>query len=213
MRTLAYDIVIMVNCAMSLNFTGAKTYALQRLQELPSTLTYHAVTHTRDDVVPAAEGLGILEYFTRDDRMLLSTAAWFHDLGYLERYNDNEVIAVRIAQEVLPKLKYSPKQVEVVCNIIMATRLPQSPHTPLEMVMADADLSSLGGKNFLQCEHALRQEFARMGRAYTDEAWYTYQQQFLREHNYFTAAAHELYDAQKAVNLAIVENLLAQINQ
>jgi uncharacterized protein len=44
------------------DFEGARTYALMRLaQELPETVTYHSVHHTRDDVVPTVERLALAE--------------------------------------------------------------------------------------------------------------------------------------------------------
>jgi len=192
------------------DFERAKAYALGRLQELPPVLTYHGIGHTRDHVVPAAEQLAALEGCSADDLALLSTSAWFHDLGYLERHDDNEVIAVRMAQDILPKLNYSPQHIQVISGIIMATRLPQTPHTQLESIIADADLSTLGHKDFLKHESALRQEFSQFGRIYDDKAWFSYQLEFLQQHQYFSPSAHRCYDEQKRLNIAAVEKLLAE---
>src|SRR5688572_6602366 len=94
---------------------AAKHYVLQRLEhELAPLLTYHSIAHTRDYVVPAVQKLATLEGVADQDIVLLSTAAWFHDLGYIERHDNNEVIAVRIAQEVLPSLRYSAAQIQVI---------------------------------------------------------------------------------------------------
>lgn len=44
------------------DFEQAKLYAMQRLEaELPPQRVYHNVAHTRDDVVPAAERLAVME--------------------------------------------------------------------------------------------------------------------------------------------------------
>src|ERR1041385_181766 len=94
------------------DFDGAKRYALNRLQELSPILTYHSIVHTRDIVVPAAEQIAALEGFAGEDMTLLLTAAWFHDLGYIERHDNNEVISVRMAQEVLPTLHYTSAQIQ-----------------------------------------------------------------------------------------------------
>lgn len=195
---------------MSADFEGAKRYALQRLAELPPVLTYHSIAHTRDDVVPAAEQLAALEGFGDEEIMLVATAAWFHDLGYLERHDHNEVIAVEMVQVILPTLHYSPSQIQVICEVIMATQMPQTPRTPLSAIIADADLSMLGSPHFLDYEKALRQEFAAFGSVYDDAGWYAYQLGFLQQHQYFTASAHRLYDDQKQQNMTIIANLLAQ---
>jgi uncharacterized protein len=177
--------------------------------ELSPTLTYHGVAHTRDQVVPAAEKLARLEGFDNEDIMLVSTATWFHDLGYVERHEDNEVVAVRMAQEVLPTLGYSATQLQIISDLILVTRLPQMPKTKLEGVIADADLSVLGSEHILEHIQALRSEFAAFGKVYSDEAWYAYQLQFIQQHSYFTASARTLYDPQKRLNIATIERLLA----
>jgi uncharacterized protein len=191
------------------DFAGAKQYALQRLErDLPSNLTYHSIAHTRDNVVPATEQLATLEGVSEENAMLLSTAAWFHDLGYIERHTDNEVIAVRIAGEVLPSLGYNAAQLQTICDIIMATHLPHTPQNQLEAIMEDADLDTLGREDFMTKVHALRAEFASFGTAYTDEEWYTIQRDFMTQHRYFTASAQKLRDAQKVKNIAVIKALL-----
>jgi uncharacterized protein len=177
-------------------------------RELAPTLTYHAVAHTRDHVVPAAEKLAALEGFATDEVILVSTAAWFHDLGYIERHDSNEEIAVRMAQEVLPALGYSTTHIQTICDVIMVTRLPQTPKTRLEAVLADADFAVLGSDNILEHIQALRTEFAIFGNVYDDDAWYAYQLHFLQQHAYFTTSARRLFDPQKQSNIVKIEQLL-----
>jgi uncharacterized protein len=193
---------------------SAKQYALQRLEdELAATLTYHSVAHTRDRVVPAAERIAQLEGIRAPEALLVSTAAWFHDLGYIERHEDNEIVGVRIAQKILPKFKYSVEQIRVISNIIMATRLPQTPHNLLESIMADADFESFGSEDFLEQMAAIRNEFEANGSRYDDVGWYTYQLEFLQKHQYFTASARRLYDPQKQINTATIELFLAEAGE
>jgi uncharacterized protein len=176
----------------------ASQYALGRLQrELPPQLFYHGIAHTRDDVVPAARRLAELEQVDGEDLLLLTTAALYHDLGFIEQYEDNEVISVRIAAESLPDFGYRPAQVDVVSRIIMATRLPQTPQTLPEEIMADADLDVLGRDDFWTKNAALRAELTAFGKQTSDEAWYRSQLRMLQTHRYFTASARMLRDAGK----------------
>lgn len=191
------------------DFERAKNYAKDRLEhELPATLFYHSIAHTEADVVPAAERLAALQGIDGEALLLLRTAAWFHDIGFIERPIDNEVIAVRIAGEVLPSMGYSPSQIEVISGIIMATRLPQTPHTELEEIMSDADLDVFGQEAFLVKNRALRDELAAGGKTFTDYDWYTGQIKMMRNHQYFTSAARKLHEQAKARNIALVEDLL-----
>lgn len=193
------------------DFERARDYALGLLQrELPSYLTYHTLSHTRDEVVPAVERLAGSLGVTGMDLLVLVTAAYFHDIGFVEKMEDHERISVRIASEALPGCGYFPEQIEVIRGIIMATKLPQSPQTLLEEIMADADLDVLGRDDFLRRGYDLRAERAAFGISFSDEAWYRSQLEFLQAHHYFTSAARQLRDEKKLENIATMERLLAQ---
>ena len=193
------------------DFERARQYALERLErELPPTLFYHSLAHTRDDVVPAAERLAALEGVEGEALLLLRTAAFYHDLGHVEHYTNHEAIGVRIAAAVLPHFGYSTAHIQVVRGIIIATKLPQSPHTLLEEIMADADLDVLGRDDFLARNQDLRAERAALGMPTTDEEWYSSQLEFIQTHRYFTAAARNLRDAKKQQNIEEMVKLLEE---
>ncbi len=190
----------------------ARQYVLQRLErELSPALTYHSISHTRDEVVPAAERLAALEGVQGEDLVLLLTGAYFHDMGFIERRLNHEKASQRIARQVLPGFGYSPAQLGVVDRLIEATRLPQSPHNLLEEILVDADLDVLGRTDFLASSLALRAELAVFEAPLTDKAWYTIQVDFLSSHHYFTAVARQLRDAQKAQNIETMKELLAAV--
>lgn len=192
---------------------GAIAYALERLaRELAPALVYHSLAHTRDEVLPAAERLAALSKMSAESTLLLRTAAGFHDLGYVEGHREHEAIGVRIARTELPGFGYAPRQIERVGALIMATRIPQAPRGRLAALMADADLDLLGCDNtvFLARNNALRAELAAAGQLFSDIAWYRSQADFLRKHRYFSVAARGLRDAGKALNVALLDELLAQ---
>ncbi len=111
---------------------------------------------------------------------------------------------------MLPGFGYRHEQIEMIADMIMATKLPQSPHTLLEAILADADLDILGREDFLHWSQALRAELAVYGTPMTDAEWYSYQLRFLQDHRYFTTAARALRDAGKQHNVEVVTRLLAQ---
>ena len=191
------------------DFERAQLYALERLErELAPTLYYHNLWHTRDEVVPAVERLAAMEGVDGEALWLLRTAALFHDIGFVEQRTEHEAAGVRIAAEALPRFGYSPAQVARIGGMIMATKLPQSPHDLLEELLADADLDVLGRKDFLPRNQALRAELAAAGQPLTDQQWYSGQHRFLQAHRYWTAAARALRDAGKQQNLALLAGLL-----
>jgi len=194
------------------NLQRARLYAVQRLErELPSVLTYHCLAHTLQGVVPAVERLAALEGVNGQNLPLLRTAAYYHDLGFVERSDGHEAISARLAAEVLPRFGYTPAQIEVIRGIILATRYPFDPHTRLESIMVDADLDVLGRDDFWPRNHALRVEReALAGMRSADAEWYGSQLASMRTHHYFTAGAQRLRRAHKQRHVDEMAGLLAE---
>ncbi len=197
----------------SQSFEQARKYAAQRLErELSPRLLYHGLTHTRDEVVPSATWLAGLEGVQGAALDLLLTAAWFHDVGYVEQATDHERISVRIAAQVLPGYGYAAAEVEIIGAAILATIIPQAlPATLLEKIMADADLSVLGRTNFLLRNSDLRRELALFGTVFTDREWYTKQLKLIETHAYVTASACAYLNPQKTLNVAALKQRLASL--
>jgi uncharacterized protein len=190
----------------------AKGYVRNRLEhELPPALSYHGPAHTISDVVPAAERLAKGEGIEGEPLRLLLTAAWFHDIGFIETRAGHEAASARIASEVLPGFGYSKEQLEIIKGTIAATVLPQTPASILGQILADADLDVLGRDDFAQRNGELRRELAFFGEEFTDAEWYASQVKFVGGHTYFTATAHALRDAGQAKNLADVKAILARL--
>jgi len=93
---------------ISWDVEAACQYAFQRLRdELSPDLYYHSLAHTQNDVVPAMERLALAARVTPNDLALLRTAAWYHDLGFVEGRADHEATSAAIAAAVLPTFGYS----------------------------------------------------------------------------------------------------------
>ncbi|HZU86701.1 MAG TPA: cyclic nucleotide-binding domain-containing protein [Anaerolineaceae bacterium] len=194
------------------DYAQAHEYALGRLEhELAPKLVYHWMAHTTNDVLPAAERLAERSGVSESDLLLLRTAVMFHDLGFVEKRIDHEEVGMRLASEVLPKFGYSAWQIVIIQGMIRATRLPQSPESPLEELIADADLDVFGRPDFFARNQALREEMATFGELFSDEEWYTQQVTFMKSHHYFTQAARDLRDEGKQENLQAMCARLEQL--
>jgi uncharacterized protein len=191
------------------DIVGAVEHAVQRLiQELPPRMIYHSVYHTRDDVLPAADRLAALEAVPDEACALLRVAAAFHDIGFVEHSFGHEAIGVRIAAETLPRFGFSPAQIDEVAGMIHATRLPQTPNTLLEQILADADLDVLGRDDFWSRNALLRAELEAHGQTMSDVDWFSSQIRFFCAHTYFTEGARRLRAPTKQRNLeALMERL------
>lgn len=196
------------------DFDRAREYALRRLQrELSPQMVYHSAWHTESDVVPAAERLAALEGVTGDDLMLLRTAAWYHDIGCVVQRAQHEAIGIGIATTILSHFGYTDAQLKVIAGLIMATRLPQSPHSLLEQILADADLDALGREDYHARQTALRAEWAATVQATTLAEWLQIQITFLSSHRYFTGVARSLRDAGKQKHITELRAQLASLQQ
>ena len=206
----------------SVDYEGARQYAFSLLEHgLITELHYHSAAHTCTDVVLAVERLAKLEGVTGQDLILLKTAACYHDLGFLDvkgttpednrRREQHEARSVEFAQEILPRFGYNPAQLQVICDMIRATRIPQSPHTLLEKILADADLDSLGREDFWERSFALRKELDCFGMTFTEKEWYIGQLNFQKTHRYFTNAARQLRDAGKERYIKEILQWLADV--
>ena len=171
--------------------------------ELAPHLYYHSVKHTLD-VYEHAAYMAAKENVNPEDIKLLLIAALYHDSGYLYQSAGHEDISCKIATDVLPDFGYNPDDVEKICRIIIATKLPQNPHSKLEEIICDADLDYLGRDDFFDTGHGLYLEMLAAGKVADEKEWNLLQIDFLEQHHYFTTTAKLLRDKKKQENLTIL---------
>lgn len=178
-------------------FQQLEEVILEKLEkELSTRLTYHNVEHTKD-VIQASAHLADCEGIGAAEKELLLTAALFHDSGYLEARVGHEALSCDVARDYLPRYGFNAREIEEICGMIMATRLPQSPKTRLEEILCDADLDYLGRVDFFVLSLKLFAEMKHWGVVSDELAWDRQQVEFIGGHRYFTAAANRLRQPQK----------------
>lgn len=184
-----------------MQFRQAHTYILQLLQEqLPPTLTYHNINHTQHIIDNASEIAGA-EDIKSEDVTLLLTAALLHDTGFIKTVKGHEEISCRYARELLPRFDYTPEQIERICDIIMATQIPQQPKDKLAEILCDADLYYLGTNNYFDVANKLYQELKNQDASFSKQEWQQQQVNFLTSHTYFTEYADAKLSLKQADNL------------
>lgn len=196
-----------------MNFQQAKKHILNLLdQQLPSHLTYHSLAHTLD-VYSAAESLAVQEGVGDYDKKLLLTAACYHDAGYLIQATGHEEESCRLARKDLVNFGYLPDEIDTVCNLIIATGIPQLPTNRLEEILADADLDYLGRDDFFILSDKLYEEFVFTSAITNEVEWHEAQIAFFESHHFFTKTAVNLRDGKKQSNLKQIMNRLQTISQ
>ena len=178
--------------------------------QLPPYVQYHTVHHTLD-VCSRAEALALQEGIPAAEMQLLLIATVYHDAGYLQSYENHEELSCGLAKELLPQFNYSTTDVETICNIILATRIPQRPDTHLEQIICDADLDYLGRDDFFAISQILYQEMRHKGIVKNEAEWDNLQISFIENHHYFTATAIEQRQAQQEKHLSILKQKFVKL--
>lgn len=189
---------------------GAKAYILERLRtELPKERTYHSLGHTLD-VYASAIDIAEQEGISGEDLVLLKTAALYHDCGFIMHGIDHEEHGCTVVREQLPRFGYSAVQVRRICDMIMATRIPQAPRNKLSRILCDADLDYLGRGDFEVIGATLFAEMRTFGVLKTEREWNQLQVRFLERHTYFTSTNKRLREPVKQAHLAALRIWLVE---
>jgi adenylate cyclase len=193
-----------------IQFTDLQELMLNKLEkELPNYLYYHSVKHTID-VVTQAELIGIGEGVIDEELLLLKTAALFHDSGHILNYDEHEHYATLIAREVLPDYFYTQRQINTICNLIMATKMPPKPKTKLEKIICDADLDYLGRSDMIPVSNSLYRELKEMDKIGSLLEWNKLQMKFISGHQYFTRTAQSLREVNKQKQIERIRKIIAR---
>lgn len=175
-----------------MDFKNAKKYILTRLEEeLNPKLYYHGIHHTID-VYQTSIKIAELEGLSQEEKIIVNTAALYHDSGFIIRYEHNEELAVELIKEVLPSFGYNDKQIKIIGNIILTTRIKARPKTLLEKIMSDADYDYLGRNDVYQIADTLYKELNEYGFKFNINEWNEMQIKFLEKHFYYTASSIQL---------------------
>lgn len=181
--------------------TAATENARRLAEGLSPRLRYHGPMHTFEEVLPAAVELAKrLEAAPREIE-LVEAAAAYHDLGYLEKVKGHEQVSVGIARRELPAFGFDDDELDAIEGMILATRLPQTPRTPLEAVLADADFAIVGQPSFMRRSEDLRLELSSSRKHVSETTWSGRQLRFLLRHRFHTDVARHRYDAGKRRNI------------
>ena len=194
-----------------MGFDKAKETIVHHLeQNLPTDLFYHGIHHTFDvfDAVLVIAQNEKIE--SADDLTLLKTAALFHDSGFTIDASKHEECGCDLARDILPACDYTDSQIDQICGMIMATKIPQQPLNLLEGIICDADLDYLGRDDFFKIGDTLYQELKAYSKIQDVLQWNQLQISFLSNHRYHTVFSRENREIKKQDNLKAVQKIVSQ---
>ena len=185
---------------------GLEEYGFSFLsKKLAKNLFYHGPHHTKD-VLNAVEKIAFNEKVSPEEFILLRAAVLFHDFGYIDKYLDNETIGVDYARDFLPKYGFNLSQVNKVCELIMATKVPQKPKNNLERIICDADLDYLGREDFISISSNFYKELKEYRMVKNKKEWDQLQIKFLKSHHFFSEYSINNRSSLKKKNLEFIKD-------
>ncbi|MBK9257862.1 MAG: HD domain-containing protein [Saprospiraceae bacterium] len=191
-----------------IDFDAIKKNVLIRLENnLSPVYTYHDASHTLyvlDKTIMLCQKESIKE----GDTTLLKIAALYHDIGFLKDRIEHEKHGCTFARNELSYFGLMPEEIEVVCGMIMATKVPQSPKNNLEMILADADLEYLSTNQFDRISEKLYTELKHFNPELDRKSWLEIQIDFISKHHYHTDWCKRFREFRKIKNLGNVREVL-----
>ncbi len=203
-----------IQCGLpSVDFKNLRTHILNQLKSLlPEYLSYHDLPHTID-VEKAVIRYANLEGISKEDLILLRTAALFHDAGFILQYHKNEDIGIGMVRSALPKYGYTNNQIDKIVQIINATKLSVEPSSLLEQIMCDADHDYIGRPEYHIIAKKLREELALNKKVFTEREWIEFQLEFLEnQHVYYTETANNIRSISKKKRIKELKKQLKKLN-
>lgn len=162
---------------------------------------FHNHKHTTD-VVKAADELAEENGLSGEDKELLILAAWFHDSGLVDNYEEHEEASARRAEDFLKNCNYPDEKIEKVKDLIISTSSEHPPKNLQEEILHDADIVHIGKKGFFRKGELLRVEKENfLNKSYTELEWQKAQYDFLINNDFITKPAKEDFEKQRAKNI------------
>jgi HD superfamily phosphodiesterase len=174
-------------------------------QHAPACLIYHNINHTCS-VVAHAKEIAASYKLSTDEYFTLVAAAWFHDTGQIfsmPQWHEEE--SVKIANNFFYKQSLvSVNLVTAIDHCILATKIPQRPHSLTEEILCDADLYHLGTEVFRIVDKLVKEETLLRGIDVSN--WEQGTLKLMQSHHFHTAYCQDKLNAGKQENLLMLLN-------
>jgi hypothetical protein len=174
--------------------------------KLSNLYSYHNFNHTFN-VVNAVKKLCNKENVDGAEKEMLLVAAWFHDTGYINGYEDHENESIKIASKFLKEKGQSEEFIAQVGKLIMATSKTYVPQNKLEKIIKDADFVHITSLEYESTGELLRYELKNtMNISMSSLEWAQENLNFLvNKHQFYTDYALRKWQPLKEKTIALVQ--------
>ncbi len=182
-------------------------------KQLPEGISYHDMDHTQY-VASQARMIGKESGLTEAEQDIAETAAWFHDIGFLNTTEDHETESQKMAREYLSSNGVLEEVIDRVLQCIEATRMPQDPgDDPIASVLCDADMSYLSEDFYIKRTMLLREEWnTTREKKISKKDYYVETIELFNNHNYHTEYGRHKLTSGKYVNFQLLLERLSKMS-
>ncbi|HTE29177.1 MAG TPA: HD domain-containing protein [Chryseolinea sp.] len=170
-------------------------------------LLYHNLAHTLE-VGKRSNEIGQYYSLSAGQFFILTTAALFHDVGYLfTRPIHHEEEGMRRMTEYLVEKDVPGRVVLQIAQAILATKRSVEPLTMIDKIICDADTYHFGTSDFKRTDALVKRELELQ----TDSTFPNWAQRsivMLKKHTYYTAYCQARLNNGKEENIAWLTSLL-----
>lgn len=164
-------------------------------------LIYHNLEHTQKVVSRTKEMAGHYNLI-EDDVLIVHTAAWFHDTGYLSAEPAvHEEKSVELMKDFIKDYSVENDVIQSIADCILATKANVKPANLLQEILADADTYNLGTKEFNTTNYQVYKEYTLRNGYISMQEWNKQTLKFLLNHHYYTTYCSELLMDTKKKNI------------
>lgn len=190
----------MDNIENSLIEEARKHVTLVLKHELSDKCLFHTINHTLE-VLSNAEIIGRYCDVGEADLNVLRLCALFHDIGYVDSYDDHEIYSARRAVDYLRAKEVDELAIEQVERAILATKMPQSPQDKISRILCDADLMNLSFDDYFEQVDLMRMEWDKVGKAKLNRhQFYLNTLDFFQKHEYHSKYGKQILQPKKEKN-------------
>ena len=178
--------------------TDAKQYISSLLTtELSKNCVFHTKAHTLD-VVANAEIIGKYCKLEENSLNVLRMCALFHDVGYVDAYDDHEIFSAERAKTYLNSKNIDPEIISQVEAAILSTKTPQNPKDRISRILCDADLMNLTFDDYFEQIDLMRKEWEKVGKAKLDShEFHLSSLEFFQSHQYHSEYGKKVLQPKK----------------
>ena len=166
-------------------------------QDLSENCLFHTISHTQE-VVKNAETIGKYCQIDKHELNILRVAALFHDVGYVDAYDDHELFSAERVRRFLQSKNVNDLIIDQIERAILSTKTPQNPKDKISKILCDADLMNLTFDDYFEQVDLMRMEWEKVGKAKLGrQQFYLNTLAFFQTHEYHSEYGRKILQPKK----------------